>query len=966
MSTSNTRPTYRSALRGQSATRSALSLSPIAAAVIMTLAVNGNVGAQQANPAVKPDAIKQEAANNDAAKIEAAKIEAAKIEAAKADAAKADAAKAKTASKSTATLDTVVVTGIRRGIEDAISVKQNSSSIVEAVSAEDIGKLPDVSIGESIARLPGLAAQRVAGRAQVISVRGLSPDFATTLLNGREQVSTGDNRSVEFDQYPSELLSGVTVYKTPDAALVGQGLSGTLDLQTVRPLAYSTRAFTVNVRGEQNSLGSIANAKSTGNRFSATYIDQFANRTFGVALGYSHLESPILEHQVGLYEPWKQDRRAGVPAGTFITDGIKSLARSGTNKRDGVMGVFEWRPTKEWTSTVDAYSSKFNREETANQFEVNLGDYNGGFAPGLNYTSTSINSNNVLTGGVATGVYPLVRGIYSKREDKLNAFGWNNKYQGDGWSLLADVNYSQAKRDEVSLENNLQLARFSSTSAPLDAVRLNFGGGGFPTLSPGLNYSDPSRLFVDNTIYGSGYGKTPRVEDELKGFKLVGSYLLGDMSSIFSDIEAGVNYAERTKKKRQPEGNITLRGNPFSIPGDLQYSSVNLGFSGTGTIPTWNVPGVVDRFMVFAPTDTLSYLISKGWDVTEKITTSYLKANIDSTMGGISVRGNLGVQIQNTDQSSASNYYDGTAPAGSQVKPVNDGKTYTDVLPSMNLAFGFGDGHTLRVALAKQIARARVDQLRSALEFGVDTTTFKPGGGGGNSKLDPWRANALDISYEKYFGNKAYVAAAGFYKDLKSYIYTQSQTFDFSRFIPGTIATTPFGQYSAPYNGQGGKLKGIELSASIPLNMATPMLDGFGVVASASYNESAIKIQDPNSNIGSNIPLPGLSKNVSNLTLYYEKNGFSTRVSQRKRSDFVGEIGNFANDRTLRYVVGESIIDFQIGYTFETGTFKGLSLLLQANNLNNEAYKTYADSKDKPYEYIKYGRTILFGLNYKM
>ena len=132
-------------------------------------------------------------------------------------------------------LNTVTVVGIRKGIEDAISVKKNSDSIVESISAEDIGKLPDVSIGESIARLPGLAAQRVAGRAQVISVRGLSPDFATTLLNGREMVSTGDNRSVEFDQYPSELLSGVTVYKTPDAGLVGQGLSGTLDMQTVRP-----------------------------------------------------------------------------------------------------------------------------------------------------------------------------------------------------------------------------------------------------------------------------------------------------------------------------------------------------------------------------------------------------------------------------------------------------------------------------------------------------------------------------------------------------------------------------------------------------------------------------------------------------------------------------------------------------------------------------------------------------------
>ena len=109
-------------------------------------------------------------------------------------------------------IDRVTITGIRAGIEKAIDTKRNSTSIVEAVSAEDIGKLPDVSIAESIARLPGLAAQRVAGRAQVISVRGLSPDFSTSLLNGRELVSTGDNRSVEYDQYPSELMSGVTVY----------------------------------------------------------------------------------------------------------------------------------------------------------------------------------------------------------------------------------------------------------------------------------------------------------------------------------------------------------------------------------------------------------------------------------------------------------------------------------------------------------------------------------------------------------------------------------------------------------------------------------------------------------------------------------------------------------------------------------------------------------------------------------
>ena len=150
---------------------------------------------------------------------------------------------------------TITVTGIRRGIENAINVKKNQDSIVEAVSAEDIGKLPDSSIAESIARLPGLTAQRVNGRAKEISIRGLSGQFANTLLNGREQTSTGNNRSVEFDQYPSELLSAVVVYKTPDAALMGQGIAGTVDLQTVRPLSFGQRTVAINVRGEQNGKG---------------------------------------------------------------------------------------------------------------------------------------------------------------------------------------------------------------------------------------------------------------------------------------------------------------------------------------------------------------------------------------------------------------------------------------------------------------------------------------------------------------------------------------------------------------------------------------------------------------------------------------------------------------------------------------------------------------------------------------
>jgi iron complex outermembrane receptor protein len=581
-----------------------------------------------------------------------------------------------------APMTTVTVSGIRRGIEDAISVKKDSTSIVEAISAEDIGKLPDVSIAESIARLPGLAAQRVAGRAQVISVRGLSPDFSTTLLNGREQVSTGDNRSVEFDQYPSELLSGVTIYKTPDAALVGQGLSGTIDMQTVRPLSFGGRTVALNARGERNSLGSIANAKATGNRFSASYIDQFANRTIGIALGYAHLTSPILDNQTGLYEPWKtatatggDTYRNGVPAGTALTDGIKSLATSGKNERDGFMGVLQFRPNQQWNNVLDVYASQFKAEQTGNQFETNLGDFNGGYTPGLAYKPITT-QDGILTGATANNVYPLVRGMYNKRKDDIRAAGWNTTYKNNGMTLTGDLSYSKATRDELSLENNTQFTNFAGDPF-LDNLKLSFQPGQFAQLTGTRNYSDPANLYVRNTIYGSGYGKVPHIDDELKSFRLGGNFAV-DKFGIAS-VDVGVNYSDRNKRKRQPEGNINLKGNPSTISPDLEYGLVDLGFAGSGMIPSWNVPGVVNKYMTFAPTDTESYLISKAWDVKEKITTTYVKGNIDSDINeNVTLRGNFGVQVQRTDQSSHANYYDGTAAAGNQIKPVDDGKTYTD------------------------------------------------------------------------------------------------------------------------------------------------------------------------------------------------------------------------------------------------------------------------------------------------
>ena len=228
-------------------------------------------------------------------------------------------------------VEEVIVTGIRGSIESSIASKRENSSIVEVVTAEDIGKLPDVSIAESLARLPGLTAQRLDGRGQVISIRGLAPDFTTALLNGREQVSAGDNRGVEFDQYPSELLGSVLVYKTPDAALIGQGLAGTADLRTIRPLEYGRQAIALNARYEWNDYGALnSGTEDTGQRFSVSYIDQFMDDTLGVVLGYAHMSTP---YQAERFNAWGYPNSG--PGGELLIGGAKPYVQSSELVRDG-------------------------------------------------------------------------------------------------------------------------------------------------------------------------------------------------------------------------------------------------------------------------------------------------------------------------------------------------------------------------------------------------------------------------------------------------------------------------------------------------------------------------------------------------------------------------------------------------------------------------------------------------------
>lgn len=843
-----------------------------------------------------------------------------------------------------APVSTVTVTGIRRSIEDAIAVKRDSTSIVETISAEDIGKLPDISIAESLARLPGLSAQRVNGQAQQISIRGTSGDLSTALLNGREQVSTSANRTVEYDQYPSELINAVTVYKTSDAALVGQGLSGTVDLKTIKPLSLRERVITLNVRGEKNSQGKIsAGAKDTGSRISASYVDQFLNRTLGVAVGYARADKPNESRQ---FETWDWvDNTSSVPGRTVkVPKGIKSLAQTGNQVRDGLMGVVEWHPIREFTSTVDAYHSRFKLDEDRRGMEVQLtDDGNVSFTPG------TINGNGIMTAGTANNVNPVVRNNHYHQNDTLTAYGWNNKYIAGDWTFVADLSHSQADHKEELDEINTGLASRQT-------MTFDYANGTIPNIGLTGVYNNPALLAIGGQ-YGDGYVNAPHLKDKLNSFRVSAEYRFD--SKLFNSVEVGFNSSKRDKEKRHLETGFTKLGN-----GTIAAGAVN-GSQSLYALPdtlSWDIPTVLSQnFAPYTPAVLVPWGATKNWSITEKVQTGYAKLNIDTELMAMPLRGNIGIQAVHTDQSSTAQTL--RAWPFADLVPLTDGKKYNDYLPSINLIWSLPEQQIVRFGANKTLARPRLDELNASREVGLThQSTGTPYGNGGNAQLDPWRANAVDLSWEKYFGNKGYVQVAGFYKDLKSYIYTVTEPRDFSEYqLQG--ATSNIGTMTQPKNGKGGKLEGLELAASVPLDMFTPVLSGFGITANAAFTTSEISIK--NQSFGDmSIPLPGLSKRVFNVTAYYENNGFSARIAQRYRSDYVAEIGGIGGATELTFTKPDRVVDLQLGYDFKQ--VKGLSVLFQVNNLTDTAFQTYSGSTDRPRGYTKYGRQMLFGFNYKL
>ena len=879
------------------------------------------------------------------------------------------------------TENAIIVTGIRSAIETSLDTKREATSIVEVISAEDLGQLPDLSIADSLARLPGVTAQRVRGRSQQISIRGLGPDFSLALLNGREVVSAGNNRGIEFDQFPSELISQGIVYKTGDAQLAAIGIAGAVDLRTVRPLDFRDRQLTASATYVINDSGQRnPDFPDDGYRFFGSYIDQNADGTVGWSLGVTVQSNPTQfisrelktnEFQVG------RDENGVI----FPADNPRQGAVSRDFERTSIAGSLQFEPSDSFSLMLDGFYTDTDDSGIFRGTETPIASWSGA------QVDSVTGSGPFADSATYSAVVPILRTDIEGAETEIFALGANADMQlTDNLSFMVDYGFSTLDRNDIDYESYAGTG--PARSGAQDTLTFAFPSNGEYSIDGLIDYTDPSNvLLTDPGGWGQvGFLREPVINDELHQLRAELGWEFD--GGLFDSIIVGWLYTDR-EKDFDNNGTFLRAGAGFVDGAAPIPSSLIVGSTDTG--------GLGQNILAYDSTGLLSdgtYVLERAvddteWIVNEEVHNFYIQANIDGMLGNVPVRGNVGLRYADTDQSST-----GTISGGLE---NTVGTSYNDWLPSANLSFEVAPDTFIRLAAAKSITRSRLDQLAANqnITFNGNAScsdtdmnqipdtldAFNPPAvvcfnlGGGNPFLQPYESVSFDISFERYFSPGSALIIAGFHKDLSDWIIDFSELRDLTREInlggfdgDGLVTANPqiaTGIFSGPVNFADGTITGIEGTVRIDFKDLTPVLEGFGGFFSYTYADAEISDE-----ANGTTPIPGYSEQTWSGDIFYERDGFRAKLAARYRSGFLSEVQNFAGGLDGADAQSETILDAQIGYTFqnENGPLEGLGILIEVFNLTNEPFVTQNDLFDTsgntigsfPSRHELYGRTFNF------
>ncbi len=820
----------------------------------------------------------------------------------------------------------IVVTGIRGSLERAAEIKRDAPQIVDVITAEDVGKLPDSNVAEALQRVTGVQITRVFGEGQAVSVRGLQQVRVEvdgrTLLGWSARLSPPENdqlgRSSGLDSVPSSLFGRLEVRKTPLASQAEGGLGGTVNLVTPKPLNFKKPTISVRAQGVYSEGSKKFEPAITG--FATT---TFADGRIGIMLAGEY-QKRTSTNQTFERNNFLNRNFTGPTAIEQVPVLLQYENFVVDRSRLGLNGAIQFEVTPEFTVTADALYSKLTTGRHQDFFAFRL-------PTGTNPVTGRTTVDGMVLAGTASGTITTA-GQERNEPTKSYLYGLNGKYDDGKLRIEGDGYYSKGTIDQTIQIITLQ----ATTTVP---GTFDFRDNTVPSLTLVSSFNPTSYASYNPASNGVRSNRLLGLLEEWTG-KLDLSYKFDDGVTLstgvrYTDLHARSNAfrSQVTPTRAEIEPYLTVIDNHLpGVPGNFPRSFLS-------TAPTFDY--VFTRAQAAQPNpdpNGLSTLLpnsQRDYDLSERALAGYLMVSGEGRIAGVPYRANAGVRIARTDLS-----VDTFLTVGTTATLVTDKNSYTTVLPSANIAFNVTDKFLVRISGSQTMQRASIADLAPSTFFNATNLSVT----GGNAALKPPISTQADISFEYYTGRSSLISGALFYKDVSNFI---------ASFVTSGVDTNldPVGRtlvFSRPENLASAKIKGFEVGIQQFLDFLPAPFDGLGVIANYTYSDSK-------DNAG--FPLVAVSKNSYNLIGLFEKGPISARIAYNYRDEAVFE---FSEGRPS-FIGPRSQLDAQVG----VDVTKWLALSLQAQNLSPEDSATNEYSNFNPQALNSYAlseRRYLIGL----
>lgn len=896
-------------------------------------------------------------------------------------------------------IESVTVSGYRMALDAAQRAKRTSSVVVEAITPEDLGKFTDNSIADQMQRVPGVQIDRgTDGRSgDHVSVRGIGAQYITTTINGRTPGGYGKEgqqflRQFAVDVLPSEVLSGVRVYKSASAEMVEAGMGGAVDYQTLRPLDYKTKdgkAYfgSATVKAQQNQ-GTGGN--DFGKAFSGIIGGHLADNTFGFVISGLSSKNPFqmdsMEATVNQHDLNVRNADGSISHPSVIYPESFTVGRSRRNdKRDAVSVGLQWKPTADLDVNFDYLTSKFNRPDNRDGYVTYFNSNNaldGTFLPGgvtIDHGAvTGLDFTKYIPPNGASGLQQsLGFPIGYNNNSKTEVGGLNVKWRNDKWTFDADVSGNKTRTLQ-----DLEWTYAAVNASSFNGTNYTANASGPATINAGAPAITQSDL---NTI--GALQRFFKTKNDGAAARFGASYELSDHATLkagyrYSYADVDVRNAYTASFAFTPAQVAALKGVLYPGGTDTLMPGHNIGQF--GTVPSQNPNGIDWR--AFFP----AFDFSKGplggdfWNASqaqgpwsasadpaigylyankEKIHAAFAQLDFDTVLFGMPAEGNVGLRVVRTNERSRAfqtvttrNDVAGTQLTTQDFLPAETASSHTNVLPAFNLNLHPSDEQNLRFSVSQTMSRPEYLDMAPNNNLTVPSTalhqsdrTIVGTGTTGNSNLKPATSWNFDTTFEQYTQDGASYVGSIFYKRVNDFI---APTVTYNATLPG-YGDQLF-NLTQPQNLSSGHVVGVELGLNQPLKRLIPVLDGFGIQANYTYVSSAI--DQPIS--GQKMTFPGVSKHNVNGTVYYSKDKLDARVSFVYRTAYLSQ---FPWAGYVPYPLStDASMNVDASLTYKL-TDK-LDLTLTGTNLTRENRRDYLFNKAVFEHYFTVPRTFAIAL----